>query len=144
MSTIHDTLRRALVAGLLVGSALLAWAPLAEAAWSTASTGTAAGAATSMPTGATPTVVSGGTTVRVGWTAVTMANDVAVAGYVVNRYSAVTGAAGTVGPGCSGIVLTTTCTESGVPPGSWYYTDTPVQVSWTGGQSAASATLLIP
>jgi hypothetical protein len=60
-----------------------------------------------------------------------------VAGYTVKRYNAVNGALATIGGTCAGLVTTTTCSES-VAPGSWIYTDTPVQLTWTGTESAPS------
>jgi hypothetical protein len=71
-------------------------------------------------------------------------NGSAVAGYVINRYSTVTGLPATVGSGCAGIITTTTCTEASVPSGTWTYTDTPVQINWTGGQSPKSTTIDVP
>ncbi len=67
-----------------------------------------------------------------------------MAGYIVNRYNASTGAPATVGAGCSGVVTTTTCTEVSVAPGTWVYTDTPVQVNWTGGASPDSSAIVVP
>jgi hypothetical protein len=31
-----------------------------------------------------------------------------------------------------------------VPSGSWVYTDTPVQASWSGGESPTSGTVTVP
>jgi hypothetical protein len=114
------------------------------AAWSATGTGRAAGAATTMPTGAQPSGGATGSSVTIRWPTATFANGGAVAGYVINRFDAATGAAATVGAGCSGVVTTTTCTELSVPPGTWIYTDTPVQLSWTGGQSPGSAPIVVP
>lgn len=118
--------------------------PAALAAWSAQGTGSAAGAATTMPTGSQPAGSANVSSVTVRWPAATMANGALVAGYIVNRYNAVNGAAATVGAGCSGVVTTTTCTEQSVPAGTWVYTDTPVQLSWTGGRSPASAPIVVP
>lgn len=78
------------------------------------------------------------------WTAAALSNGTGVAGYTVSRYDSVTGTQQVVGAGCSGVVTTTSCTESSVPAGSWVYTDTPVQLSWTGGQSGQSGTVVVP
>lgn len=110
----------------------------ALAAWSAQGSGHAAGAAAVMPTGNAPTAVLSGSDIVVTWPAATFANGTPVAGYVIHRYDANTGAPATVGAGCSGVVTTTTCTENNVPAGSWVYTDTPVQQNWTGGESPDS------
>lgn len=125
--------------GTLVAVAASAvFAGAAIAAWSTAGSGTAGASATTMPTGNTPSVSASGSSVSVRWTAATLAGGTAVAGYVIHRYDAATGAPATVGAGCSGTVTTTTCTETSVPSGTWVYTDTPVQDSWTGAESPQS------
>lgn len=114
-------------------------AATAIAAWSASGSGSAAGGALTMPAGNTPTASATGSNITVSWSAATFANGTAVAGYVVQRYDASTGAAATVGASCSGTVTSTTCTEQNVPAGRWTYTDTPVQQSWTGAQSSASS-----
>jgi hypothetical protein len=132
----------ALVGALVAGSLLVpsdAWA-----VWSASASGSGASAAAVMPTGATPSGSVGGTSVLVTWSAVALSNGTAVAGYVVNRYDATTDTKEVVGPGCSGVVATTSCTETSVPAGSWVYTDTPVEANWTGGESAKSATVTVP
>lgn len=119
--------------------------PLAAAAqWSASGSGSAAAAATTMPTGSAPTATAGGSSVRVSWSAVTLGSGAPVGGYVINRYNAINGSPTTVGPGCSGIVTTTTCTELTVPSGTWIYTDTPVEASWSGMESPPSSQVLIP
>jgi hypothetical protein len=130
--------------GLLAASITVACGAPAYAAWSLAATGSSAGAAAVMPTGSTPTGSAIGGSVTLDWSAVTFPNGRAVAGYVINRYSTATGLPATVGSDCAGIVTTTTCTENSVPPGTWFYTDTPVQINWTGGQSADSASITVP
>jgi hypothetical protein len=120
----------------------LAPASAAFAAWSAQGPGSAAGAATVMPTGTAPSGTVAGAAVTITWTAAKFANGTAVAGYVINRYDASTGMPATVGAGCSGVVTTTTCTERSVPPGTWVYTDTPVQLTWTGGASPDSAPIV--
>lgn len=102
-----------------------------------------AGAAAVMPTGTAPTGRAAGAAVTINWSAAEFQNGAAVAGYVVNRYDASTGTTETLGAGCSGVVTTTTCTEQSVPAGTWVYTDTSVQMTWTGGQSPASARIVV-
>jgi hypothetical protein len=120
-------------------------APLAApalAAWSSSGIGSAAGAATTMPVGSAPTARASGTTVTVVWNGASMSNGVAVAGYIIKRYDS-SGTQATVGASCNGTVTTPTCTESNVPAGTWTYTDTPVQQSWTGTESPASNSVTI-
>ncbi len=116
----------------------------ALAAWSAHALGSAAGAATVMPTGSAPAGRVSGTSVIVSWPVATFASGAPVAGYVVMRFNAVNGTPATVGSSCSGVVATTTCTEASVPAGSWIYTETPVQLNWTGGQSPDSTTVVVP
>jgi len=134
-----------LVAGALISacSALAVTLP-AAAAWSSAGAGSAAGAATVMPTGTAPSGSAAGNVVTINWAPAQMSNGTDVQGYIINRYNASTGAMAVVGPGCSGVVTSTTCAESSVAPGQWVYTDTPVQASWTGGQSPQSSPITVP
>jgi hypothetical protein len=132
-----------LMTGLLAVAVTVAPASPAMAAWSLAGAASAAGAATVMPTGSTPTGSVRGASVTLDWSAVTFPSGAAVAGYVINRYSSVTGLPATVGSGCAGVITTTTCTETSVAAGIWKYTDTPVQANWTGEQSADSAPVTV-
>lgn len=116
----------------------------AWAAWTASGGGGAAGAATVMPIGVAPTGGAMGTSVTVTWPAAKLASGAAVAGYVVKRYSSTNGTPATVGASCSGVITTTSCTESSVAAGSWVYTDTPVMVNWTGGESADSGVIVVP
>lgn len=120
----------------------LALAAAAIAAWSAQGDGTAAGAATTMPAGQAPTVQASGSSVTVSWPAATLAGGTPVAGYTIQRYDT-RGVAAAVGATCNGTVTATTCTETNVPPGTWAYTDTPVQDSWTGAKSPASNAVTI-
>jgi hypothetical protein len=129
---------RWLVPAALIVPMALASTPAALAAWSAGGSGSAGASATTMPAGNAPTGSASFTTVTISWTAAKMVDGSAVAGYVVNRFNAVNGTQATVGSACSGIVTTTTCTETSVPPGTWVYTDTPVEQNWTGGASPAS------
>ena len=115
----------------------------ASAAWSSGGSGAAGGGAATMPTGLAPTAVATLDVVRVRWPAVTLSNGAAVAGYIITRTNAINGSTVAVGGTCAGIVTTTSCTET-VPPGTWAYTDTPVQLSWTGGQSPPSNNITAP
>jgi hypothetical protein len=125
-------------------AATLAPTASASAAWPAGGSGHAGAAAATMPTGAAPTASAISTTVTVSWPVADLSSGAAVAGYVINRFNAVNGAPATVGAGCSGIITTTSCTETAVPAGTWVYTETPVVSNWTGGQSPASAAVTVP
>jgi hypothetical protein len=132
-----------LVAVVLSVPLALAPASAALAAWSAQGPGSAAGAATVMPGGAAPSGGAAGASVTITWTAAKFPSGTPVAGYVIKRYNASTLAPATVNAGCSGVVTTTTCTEQSVPAGMWVYTDTPVQLAWTGGPSPDSAPITV-
>jgi hypothetical protein len=135
---------RAIAAPFLALALALVLAPLAHASWTGGGSGTTSALAYTMPSGGQPVTRTSGSSVTVQWATALFPDNVAVAGYVVKRFDATTGAQATVGAGCSGTVTTTTCTEQNVPSGTWIYTDTPVQDNWTGGQSAASAAVTVP
>jgi hypothetical protein len=130
------------LAGSFTAALVLGPVSSALAAWSARGAGSAAGAATIMPTASAPGG-SASSSVSISWPVATMANGVAVAGYVIKRYDA-NGDQVTVGAGCSGVVAATSCTEASVAAGTWLYTVTPVQLNWTGGQSPESAPITVP
>ncbi|HEX6489406.1 MAG TPA: hypothetical protein VF137_11130 [Candidatus Dormibacteraeota bacterium] len=132
----------AVTAGLLV-LCLGAGSRPVDAAWSAPGSGAATAAAAVMPTGTAPAASASGSSVTVSWPAATFQNGAAVAGYVIKRYNAINGSVAAVGSGCSGIVTTTSCTEQSVPSGAWIYTDTPVQLTWTGGESSPSNSITV-
>jgi hypothetical protein len=115
----------------------------AYAAWSAVGSGAGGAAATTMPTGTAPNGTTGIGSVTVSWNAVSLGNGASVAGYVIKRYDATTGALQTVSGTCSGIVTATTCKDQPVPAGTWVYTDTPVLNNWNGGESPASASITV-
>jgi hypothetical protein len=130
--------RRSLVALMLVLAMAASLAAPALAAWTTTGVGGGAGAAFKMPAGNAPSVSVSGADIEVSWPAATFADGTPVAGYVVERFDAATGQLASVGPDCSGVLTSTACTEIGVPQGNWVYSDTPVQLSWTGLPSPPS------
>jgi hypothetical protein len=144
MNRIRTWSRVAAVAGVVALVSQLIQPLPASAQWSAHASGAAAGGATTMPAGAKPSAGVLNGNVLVSWTAATMGNSVAVSGYIVRRYNAVNGTQATVGAGCAGVITATSCTEQSVPSGSWVYTDTPVQMNWTGAASAVSGTVSIP
>jgi hypothetical protein len=119
-------------------------AGLAGAVWANGGSGVGGAAATVMPTGLAPTGSATGSSVTLRWPAVTLGDGAPVQGYVIRLYDAASGTEVPVGAACSGVVTTTSCTESGVGPGTWVYTDTPVMQNWTGGQSLESAPIVVP
>jgi hypothetical protein len=118
----------------------------AWAFWVTSSTSGSNGsaAATSVNSGATPTVTSVGTTATLTWTAATLATGQAVSGYQIKRYDAATLVQQAILPACNGTVNALTCTETGVPLGTWRYSVTPVfATNWLGAESAKTSPILI-
>lgn len=125
-----------LVLALTVG---VAWAY-----WTAGSVpgGNGAAAATSVNQGATPTTSGTGPTITVSWAATTLASGQAVSGYQIKRYDANTLALQTILSACTGTISALTCTESGVPGGSWKYSVTPaLATTWVGVESPKSITV---
>lgn len=137
-------MRAKLLAAGLATAVTVAYPLAAWAQWSAAGSGQGGAAATTMPAGATPSVTARSNQVHVQWMAVTLASGASVAGYDIRRYNAVNGTQATIGAGCTGIITATSCVEQSVPPGMWFYTDTPVQASWTGSESSPSSSVTIP
>jgi hypothetical protein len=134
-------LSRLLAAALVLLTAL--GAPVASrAAWQSPGSGGQSARAISLSSGSTPSASVSNRSVAVSWTATSLPGGASVAGYVIRRYST-GGALQTIGSGCSGTVTTTSCTETGVPAGSWRYTVTPVQGNWTGGESGQSSSVTV-
>ena len=128
----------------LVSMLALGPSPSAVASWSSSGQAEAAGAAYMMPSGGTPVAGASGGAVTVSWSAAQFPSGAQVAGYLVTRYDAGTGGVSTVTGGCSGIVTSTSCTDGPVPTGRWVYTETPVQLSWSGVPSPLSAPVTMP
>jgi hypothetical protein len=81
--------------------------------------------------------------VTVTWAASSYTNGGTPGGYVIKRYDATTGVVQAIGANCAGTISALTCTESGVPFGSWKYAVTPATASWRGAESAKSATVTV-
>jgi hypothetical protein len=126
-----------------VALAALAIAPPGDGAWSLTRTGSGNVGSKTMPAGITPTGSASATNVTVSWSASHFVSGQNVPGYVVKRYNAVTNALSTTLASCSGTVTATSCTESGVPIGTWRYTVTPVAGGWRGAESAQSAIVVV-
>jgi hypothetical protein len=135
------TVRRLVVAIVMV--AALALAPdVALGAWSGSGSGSGYSKARSMPVGNTPSATVSGRNVTVSWSASSFSGGPAVSGYVLKRYDG-SGNQQTIGASCAGTIPTVSCTESAVPAGSWRYTVTPKQGSWTGAESALSSAVTV-
>ena len=112
----------------------------AFASWSTPGTGSGYGKAHSMAGGNTPTTSVSGRNVTVSWTAT--GGSVPVTGYIVKRYDTSNGLQA-IGSACSGTVTGTSCTEAGVPAGTWKYSVTPANNNWRGAESAQSTSVTV-
>lgn len=134
--------RRALAALALVTTlAALLPAGRAAALWLAQSSASTTSTADTLGAGATPTVTAAGATTTVTWTASTLTTTgVAATAYSVTRLDA-NDAETAVTCGSPSTLLT--CTEHGVPAGTWRYKVTPAFHNWTGTASAASASVTI-
>ncbi|HYX87736.1 MAG TPA: hypothetical protein VE753_00050 [Gaiellaceae bacterium] len=133
--------RKALVVPLAV--AALAIAPPGDAGWAFSSTGSGKVGSQTMPAGNTPSGSISINNVTVSWSASHLSGGQSIPGYVVKRYNALTNVLSTTLASCSGIVTATSCTENGVPTGTWRYTVTPAAGSWRGAESAQSAIVIV-
>jgi hypothetical protein len=77
-----------------------------------------------------------GRDVLVSWPA--SEGAVPIDGYLVSRYDESGGQVHSPVSACSGTVSGLGCSETGVPPGEWSYSVTPVRGNWRGGESARS------
>ena len=135
--------RRTLAWLVVVAAAIGAAAGVAHAFWaSTDSSNFAAAVADTLPQGATPSATrSDATTVALSFTRAVTTRGSDVTSYSVKRYAS----AGATTPSSTfscawPSAMTLSCTESSVPGGTWYYTDTPAVASslWLGTESAKS------
>ncbi len=116
----------------------------AAAGWLLAGSGFGAAMAKTLGSGNVPSASVSGHKVTVTWTASSYTNGGTAAGYVVRRYNASTGVVQTIGSQCSGTISALTCTENGVPAGSWRYTITPAAgTNWRGPESTKSAVVTV-
>jgi hypothetical protein len=140
----RDGARRIIASVVIVASLVVAGPGIAEAAWIGSSpTGNGYAMADSIPQGNTPSGAVNGRDVAVSW-AVTRfpSNNAPVAGYTVQRFDT-SNVSQTVLASCTGTITLLTCTEFGVPAGTWKYAVTPKQALWTGPQSAKSANVTV-
>ena len=106
--------------------------------------GSGASAAISVNAGATPAASVAGRSVTVSWDSSTLSNgSTAVTGYVLGRFDS-TGTTGQSMASCTATLATTTCTETGVPAGSWTYRVVPLfGTNWRGPASATSNIVVV-
>jgi IPT/TIG domain len=107
---------------------------VASASWLSSALGSGRAAAQNVSAGNQPTVQANGSSVTVSWSASTLSGGGAVAGYQVKRYDS-SNVLQAIGPNCAGTIAGLTCTETSVPNGTWKYSVTPVQGSWSGAES---------
>jgi hypothetical protein len=131
-------LRLALLTSLLVAST----AGAAGAVWIGPGSGSVWSRAERMPAGSQASVALAGRSVSVTWPQSTFAAGTPVSGYTVVRYDG-GGSAQPAGAGCAGTLAALTCTEVGVPPGSWRYAVTPHQAAWDGAEGPPSAAVAV-
>jgi hypothetical protein len=135
-------MRRAALA-FLVAAALAAQTGTAAAAWAPSGNGSDAAKAKQMPNGNQPTASISNRDVTVSWAASSFSGGGNVSGYTVKRYDT-NGNSQSIGSACSGTVSGLTCTENGVPAGTWKYSVTPKQGNnWTGTESSQSASVTV-
>jgi hypothetical protein len=135
---------RTAVLGLLALAALVA-AGVGRSAWIPTGLGNGKIRSKTM-TASTGNVPSGSVSspsVTVTWNASQFADGANVPSYVIKRYNALTNALQTTLANCNGLVGATTCTENGVPTGTWKYTVTPAAGAWRGIEGAMSATITV-
>jgi hypothetical protein len=132
-----------LFAALLAAGVALVAGPIGQASWSLPAAGQSAARAHVMPAGQVPSATVSGSNVTVTWAASVFAGGEPVGGYVVKRYNGVTGTPATTLAGCAGVVAALTCTENGVPAGTWRYSVTPAAGTWRGSESAQSTLVTV-
>lgn len=128
---------------MLIAAVAVGFPDGAAAGWRVAGSGSGAAMAKTLGSGNVPSGSVSGHKVTVTWTASSYTNGGTAAGYIVRRYNASTGVLQTIGNNCSGTITGLTCTENGVPAGSWKYTITPATANWRGPESAKSATVVV-
>jgi hypothetical protein len=137
--------RRSAIVVLVVGALLLSTVTPAFGDWGAPGRGPGQARATEVGQAATPTASLSANDVTVSWDATILAGGTAAEGYTLRRFDATNPSDPGVEPGsaCAGVVTTTSCTETGVPAGSWYYRVTPRHAEWTGIQSNNSNTVTV-
>lgn len=135
----------------LCALAALGPATSADAYWRAGGSGSGSGTAATMPTANQPSTMAAARSVTVTWTQNTFQGSplgsYAGGGYQLKRYAQGSSTGVTPSANCattiSGTSATLQCVETGVPYGDWQYSVTPVLNSFTGGESAKSATVTV-
>jgi hypothetical protein len=135
-------MERRLWLAALVLLTVLGAADASRAAWQSPGTGAQAAKAITLGTGATPSASVTNRSVALSWSATGLPGGGSVGGYTVRRYSTA-GVLQSIGSGCSGTVAATSCTETGLPAGSWRYTVTPRQGNWAGSEGSQSSAVTV-
>lgn len=133
--------------GRLLPAALVLLAALgapdaSRAAWQSPGAGAQAAKAITLGSGNTPSASVSNRDVALSWSATGLPGGGSVAGYTVRRYTS-GGTLQSIGSACSGTVAATSCTEAGVPGGTWRYSVQPRQGNWNGAESALSSTVTV-
>ena len=128
---------------LLVAVVAVGFPGGAAASWSLTLSGSGAAKAKTRGGGNVPAGSVSGHKVTLTWAASSYTSGGSPAGYVISRYNATTGVLQTIGANCSGTIAALTCTENGVPFGSWKYTVAPAAGNWRGPESAKRAAVAV-
>jgi fibronectin type 3 domain-containing protein len=143
-------MRMAAVA-LLAAAVAVSGATPAAAYWRAGGTGIASATVGALAAGSQPTASVSGHTITVDWVQSAFAGQplggYTLGGYGIRRYPAGGGPAVTPAAACattvSGVTASLSCAEANVAPGAWQYTVTPVLGTWTGAESAKSASVSV-
>jgi hypothetical protein len=122
------------VAGTLAGSAFSFLTVSATGGSAGGSVAGSVGRVTGLAFGPGAVTPTANPIVPVTWNAAALGNGGAVTGYVVHRYGA-GNVPQSVGAGCSGVLTGTSCSESGVPDGTWTYGVQAKFDNWFGAES---------
>ena len=135
---------RAVVLAIIALAALVA-AGSGRSPWTPTGTGKGAIKSKNMAasTGNVPTGTVSSHSVTLTWAASQFADGSNIPKYVIKRYDALTNTLQTTLANCSGQVGPTSCTENGVPTGTWKYTVTPAAGACRGVEGAKSATVTV-
>jgi len=132
----HLLVRVGAVAALVVVVSVVSAPFISWAAWTSRAVGPARAVSQSVPQGPAPVAVAVGSSVTVSWSETVLSGGTSATGYRLTRYPAASGTPAAMSTTCTGVIAGLSCVETGVPPGSWRYTVTPVHNGWTGAESA--------
>jgi hypothetical protein len=124
------------LSALATAVVVLGFIAAALAYWTTTGTGTAQATVATISGPSNVTVQQSGANITVGWTAATLSSGGAVQGYRVAR------SGGASVCGTPTLVTTLSCTDTGVPVGTYTYTVTAIYHSWDSSATSSSITVL--